>query len=48
MRMGRTLAAEIIGRFSLFSLMMVALSLFPTLSHAAIFWDDEMEAGKAF
>ncbi len=46
MRMGRTLAAEIIGRFSLFSLMMVALSLFPTLSHAAIFWDDEMEAGK--
>lgn len=48
MRMGRTLAAEIIGRFSLFSVVMVVISLLPTLSHATLFWDDELEAGTPF
>ena len=32
--------------FLLFSVITVVLSLLPMLSHAAIFWDDEMEAGK--
>ena len=48
MRMGRTMSAGIIRLFSLFSVMMVVLSLLPTLSHAAVFWDDEMEAGTPF
>lgn len=29
-------------------IMMTALSLVPMLSHAAVFWDDEMEAGSPF
>ena len=48
MRMGQTVSAGVIGRFSLFSVMLVVLSLLPTLSHAAIFWDDELEAGTPF
>lgn len=28
--------------------MMVVLSLFPMLSHAVVFWDDELEAGTPF
>ena len=48
MRMGRTTSAGTVGLFSLFSVMMVALSLLPTLSHAALFWDDELQAGTPF
>ena len=46
MRMGRTMSAGIIRRFSLLSVMMVVLALLPMLSHAAVFWDDEMEGGR--
>lgn len=48
MRMGRTMSAGIIRRFSLLSVMMVAVALLPTLSHAIVFWDDQLEAGTPF
>ena len=48
MRMSRTMSTGIIRLFSLFSVMMVVLSLLPMLSHAAVFWDDELEAGTPF
>ena len=48
MRMGRIMLAGIIVLSSLFSVMMIVLSFLPTVSHAAVFWDDELEAGTPF
>jgi len=46
MRIHRPILAGNMRPFLLFSVITVVLSLLPMLSHAAIFWDDEMEAGK--
>ena len=48
MRMGRTMSAGTIRLFSLFSVIIVVLALLPMLSHAAVFWEDELEAGTPF
>ena len=46
MRIHRPILAGNMRPFLLFSVIPVVLSLLPMFSHAAIFWDDEMEAGK--
>ena len=46
MRIHRPLSAGNLRPFVLFSVFMVVLSLAPILSHAAVFWDDEMESGN--
>lgn len=46
--MRRTMLAEIIRLFSFFSVTIIVLFLLPMLSYAAVFWDDELEAGTPF
>ncbi|MDN5941487.1 MAG: hypothetical protein L0H94_06365 [Nitrospira sp.] len=48
MRLHRPISGENIRPLLLFSVTMVVLSLLPTLSHAVVFWDDELEAGTPF
>lgn len=45
MRMGRTISAGIIRLFSLYSVIIVVVSLLPMVAHAVVFWDDELQAG---
>ena len=45
MKINRPISTENIRPFLLFLVMMTALSFVPMLSHAAVFWDDEMEEG---
>ena len=46
MKINRPKSTENIRSFLLSLVMMTALSLIPMLSHAALFWDDEMEQGN--
>ena len=46
MRIHRLMSAGNIRLFLLFSVMMIVLSFLPMLSHATVFWDDEMESGR--
>ena len=46
MRIHRPISAGNIRPFLLFLVITVVLSLLPMLSHAAVFWDDEMEQGN--
>lgn len=46
MQIHRPMSAGIIRPSSLFLIIIVGLSLLPMFSHAAVFWDDEMEEGN--
>ena len=48
MQIHRPMSAGIIRPSSLFLVIIVGLSLLPMFSHAALFWDDEMESGTPF
>ena len=47
MEINRRMAIENTRPLLLFLVMMTVLSLAPMLSHAAVFWDDEMEEGPS-
>ena len=46
MKINRPMSTENTRPLLLFLVIMTALSLVPMLSHAAVFWDDEMEEGN--
>lgn len=48
MQISRMMSAGIIRVFSLFSVIIIVSSLSPILSHATVFWDDELQAGTPF